>query len=85
MLWVPTRGGDLPECWLNIAHVVSIYYAGDIVFIERERTTSTLQYEDSAEAMDAARRFVLAMEVTPSEDDKEAYPKPLSGSIRKNA
>lgn len=81
MLFIPQRGA-FPCCWLHIPHIVSIYISGSTVFIERERTTSSIQYAKDEEAQLAATLFVKAMEVKPTEAELKAYPEAIGGDIR---
>jgi hypothetical protein len=57
MLRIPPRG-DLPECWINPSHVVSVYYASNYLFIELPRKKLVSIYDSSNEASIAARSFV---------------------------
>jgi len=83
-LWVPPRG-NLPECWLAVPHIVSIYYAGGSVFIELPRKTVQLTYSTRDDAVKAAKCFVDAMANEPADEEKAEYPAPIGGSIRNNA
>ena len=84
MLWVPPRGNSLPECWLAVPHIVSIYYAGSSVFIELPRKTVQLAYSTRDEAVQAAKWFVDAMANGQTDEKKALYPTPTGGSIRNN-
>jgi len=83
MLWVPPRR-NLPECWVAVAHVVSIYYAGSSAFIELPRKTVQLVYNTHDDAVKAAKCFVDAMENEQTAVEKAEYPAPIGGSIGHN-
>jgi hypothetical protein len=83
MLWVPPRG-NLPECWLAVPHIVSIYYAGGSVFIELPRKTVQLAYSTRDQAVQAAKWFVDAMANEQTDEKKALYPTPTGGGIRNN-
>jgi len=83
-LWVPPRG-NLPECWLAVHHIVSIYYAGGSVFIELPRKTVQVTYNTRDEAVKAAKCFVDAMAQVQTDVKKAEYPTPIAGSIGNNA
>ena len=53
MIHIPARG-SLPECWINCAHIVSIYYTGNKMYIELKRTTTVIQYESDEAAQMAS-------------------------------
>ena len=81
MLHIPPHG-IFPGCWINIANIVSIYYAGTSVYIELPRTTSSIEYEADEDARTAARQFVAVAEG--DSDVDTSRPVPISGSIRTN-
>ena len=83
MLWVPPRG-NLPECWLAVPHIVSIYYAGGSVFIELPRKTVQLTYSTRDQAVQAAKWFVDAMANQQTDEKYALYPTPTGGGIRNN-
>ena len=78
MLWVPPRG-SLPECWLAVHHIVSIYYGGSSVFIELPRKTVQLGYSTRDEAVKASKCFVDAMANEQTDEKKAEYPTPIGG------
>jgi len=80
-LWVPARG-NLPECWLAVRHIVSVYYIGHSAFIELPRITVELVYGAHEQAQAAAKCFVDAMAREPTLEMTAEYPVPVRGGIR---
>lgn len=80
MLHIPPRG-RLPECWINPAQIISIYYIGHIVYIELPRTTVVLVYKTEADAITST--WVIRDILNIPETTLKVL-QPIDGGIRQN-